>query len=151
MKKIVLFCFMAFVCLRADDLGFYGELAGKIDRKPYSYEKKIKIMKRIGMEYCIRKNDDFYKTQPYYMIMGRYEYKMSLGNGTIEKKILPELKPYIDDRATINNKTRGKHYKNSNFSRFYTCLELYDSKEYQQEIERILKKYCGNCKWNFYF
>lgn len=126
MKKIVLFCFMAFVCLSADEeFGSANqELVGKIDRKPYSYEKKIKIMKRIGMEYCIRKNDDFYKTQPYYAILGWYEYKMSLGNGTIKKKILPELKPYIDDRATINDKTIGEHYENSNFADFIPALSF---------------------------
>lgn len=102
-------------------------------------------MKRIGIEYCI-KGDDFFKIYGYDGIMDWYGYKMVLGYNTIEKKILPELKPYIDDRATINDKTIGEHYKNSNFSRFYTCLELYDSKEYQQEVERILKKYCKNCK-----
>ena len=26
------------------------------------------------------------------------------------------------------------------------CLSLYDSKEYQAEVERIVKKYCKDCK-----
>ncbi|RDU60228.1 hypothetical protein [Helicobacter sp. MIT 14-3879] len=29
---------------------------------------------------------------------------------------------------------------------FLTCLELYDSKEYQDEVKRIVKKYCKDCK-----
>ncbi|WP_207942658.1 hypothetical protein, partial [Helicobacter cinaedi] len=109
----------------------------------YSYEKKVRIMKRIGIEYCIKGND-FYETRTDIRVLGRYTNRLGLGYGAILPPL--ELKSYIDDKATINNETILNHYKNSNFSRFYTCLELYDSKEYQAEVERIVKKYCKDCQ-----
>ena len=142
-KKIMWLCFVSFVCLNGGDIKFDEELAGKVDRTAYSYEKKVRIMKRIGIEYCIKGND-FYETRTDIQVLGRYTNRLGLGYGAILPPL--ELKSYIDDRATINNETILNHYKNSNFSRFYTCLDLYDSKEYQAEVERIVKKYCKDCQ-----
>lgn len=54
MKKIMWLYFVSFVCLNGGDIKFDEELAGKVDRTAYSYEKKVRIMKRIGIEYCIK-------------------------------------------------------------------------------------------------
>ncbi len=143
MKKIALLCFVSFVCLNGSDIKFNGEFAGKVDEADYSYEKKVRIMKRIGIEYCIKGND-FYETRTDIQVLGRYTNKFGLGYGAILPP--PDLKSYIDDKSIINDKTIFNHYKNSNFSRFYVCLDLYDSKEYQDEVERIVKKYCKECK-----
>ena len=142
MKKVIWFCCVFFMYLNADDIEFNRELVGKVDKVAYSYDKKIKIIKRIGMEYCIKGNN-FDKTQPNIMIMGWYRYKLGVPYG---EDIIADLKPYIDNKATITDKTLLHHYQKSNFSRFYTCLNLYDSKEYQAEVERIVKKYCKDCK-----
>ena len=49
------------------------------------------------------------------------------------KESLEELKHFID-------RYRAKH------NLLVICLKLYDSKEYQNEVERIVKKYCKDCK-----
>lgn len=134
------------IYLNAGDLEFNGELAGKINKASYSYEKKkILIVKRIGIEYCIT-GEDFSKVQPNISILGRYNYKIGLMWKGLENQILPELKSYIDNKSRIDNETIFAHYSNGNFSRFYVCLEIYDSKEYNAEVERIIKKYCKECK-----
>ncbi|WP_155243506.1 hypothetical protein [Helicobacter bilis] len=48
------------------------------------------------------------------------------------KQALAELKQFVERRK-----------KNSSLT---NCLELYDSKEYQAEVERIVKKYCKDCE-----
>ena len=145
MKKIIWMFWLSMTYLNAVDLEFNGERAGKIDRASYSYEKKILIVKRIGIEYCIKGND-FSKVQPNIQILGRYNYKIGLMWKGLENQILPELKSYIDDKSRIDNETIFAHYSNGNFSRFYVCLEIYDSPQYNAEVERIVKKYCKECK-----
>ncbi|WP_110570859.1 hypothetical protein, partial [Helicobacter cinaedi] len=108
-------------------------------------KKKILIVKRIGIEYCIT-GEDFSKVQPNISILGRYNYKIGLMWKGLENQILPELKSYIDNKSRIDNETIFAHYSNGNFSRFYVCLEIYDSKEYNAEVERIIKKYCKECE-----
>lgn len=49
------------------------------------------------------------------------------------KESLEELKHFIDRYRAKQNL-------------LVICLELYDSKEYQDEVERILRKYCKDCK-----
>ena len=48
------------------------------------------------------------------------------------KQALAELKQFVERRKKVSNLTN--------------CLELYDSKEYQAEVERIVKKYCKDCE-----
>ena len=146
MKKTIWLFLIVMIYLNAGDLEFNGELAGKINKASYSYEKKkILIVKRIGIEYCIT-GEDFSKVQPNISILGRYNYKIGLMWKGLENQILPELKSYIDNKSRIDNETIFAHYSNGNFSRFYVCLEIYDSKEYNAEVERIIKKYCKECK-----
>ncbi|MGX3097378.1 hypothetical protein [Helicobacter sp. 23-1046] len=145
MKKIIWLFLALIIYLNANDLEFNGEHAGKIDMASYSYEKKILIVKRIGIEYCIKGND-FSEVQPNVQILGRYNYKIGLGWKGLENQILPELKAYIDDKSRIDYETVFAHYSNGNFSRFYVCLGIYDSPQYNAEVERIMKKYCKECE-----
>ena len=140
-KKTLWLFLTLMIYLNANDLEFNGELAGKIDKASYSCEKKVLTIKRIGIEYCI-KGDEFSKVQPNISILGRYNYKIGLMWKGLENQILPELKSYIDNKSRIDNKTIFAHYSNGNFSRFYVCLEIYGSKEYQTEVGRIITKYC---------
>ena len=48
------------------------------------------------------------------------------------KQALAELKKFVEHRKKYSSLTN--------------CLNLYDSKEYQDEVERIVKKYCKDCK-----
>ncbi|WP_172798591.1 hypothetical protein [Helicobacter sp. CLO-3] len=150
-KKTMWLCFVSLVCLNGSDIKFDGELAGKADREAYSYEKKVKIIKRIGIEYCIKGND-FYETRTDVQVLGLYTNKLGLGFGAILPPL--ELKSYIDAKSIISYETIYNHYKNSNFSRFYICLDMYDSKEYHDEVERIVKakeerkvkQHCKKCE-----
>ncbi len=141
MKKIALFFIVAFVCLNGNDMKYDGEFAGKADKEAYSYEKKIRIMKRIGIEYCIKGND-FGERRTDIQVLNHYLRKLGLPPyGYTITFPPPEIKSYIDDKSIIGDKTAFTHYKNSNFSRFYVCLDIYDSKEYQAVAERVMKKY----------
>ena len=143
MKKIAFFCIALFAYLNASDVKFDAELAAKADKAAYPYEKKVRTMKRIGIEYCIKGND-FYETRTDIQVLSRYKSKLGLAHNAILPPL--ELQSYIDSKSIISDKTTFQHYKNSNLSRFYVCLDLYDSKEYQGEVERIVKKYCKDCK-----
>lgn len=138
MKKGIVLFVSAFLLVNianaiTDEEARLQEFAGKVDRKPYSCDKKVKILKRLGVEYCIKGENPIW-------LMGIYNHRLSLGYDGFSHELERGFKKFIDDRTTINDETIYNHFKNSNFSKFYTCLELYDSPEYNAEAKRIMKK-----------
>ena len=141
MKKVIWFCCVFFMYLNADGIEFNRELVGKVDKVAYSYDKKIKIIKRIGMEYCMEQ--DNFKEQSFWL--WHFKRKLELYKN-IDKKIVnffSDEGEFARFKSFIDNKAKAKTIL---LPRLYGCLELYDSKEYQNEVERIVKKYCKDCE-----
>lgn len=60
--------------------------------------------------------------------------------------ITQEVDLYIHNTMQNNTALLKSHQKSSQQPYTLVCLELYDSKEYQDEVECIVKKYCKDCK-----
>lgn len=105
---------------------FAGGPEVHINYKEY-YKQNARYLYRVwGFDYCLNytKNMPFDTPEKQWI---RKSHKFT------SKESLEELKHFID-------RYRAKH------NLLVICLELYDSKEYQDEIERIVKKYCKDCK-----
>lgn len=114
----------------------------EVDNLPYSFDKRIRILKRIGMEYCIGEGKYYerkeFNTQSFWLHW--FEGKLELYDNN--SNFFRDSDDFVKFKAFIDKKVPAQ----SIFPKLYTCLELYDSKEYEQEAERIVKKYCKDCK-----
>ena len=111
------------------------------DPLPYSFERKVSTLKRIGIEYCMEQ--DNFKEQSFWL--WHFKRKLELYKN-IDKKIVnffSDEGEFARFKSFIDNKAKAKTIL---LPRLYGCLKLYDSKEYQDEVERIVKKYCKDCE-----
>ncbi|RDU60233.1 hypothetical protein [Helicobacter sp. MIT 14-3879] len=105
----------------------------KIAKKIFQ-ESARKNYKLVGIDYCLK----------YYELSSRYhadalirEVILKRGGG---KEGIEEIKNFVEKIE------KQKEEKNYHITRLESCLNLYDSKEYQDEVKRIVKKYCKDCK-----
>lgn len=108
---------------------FAGGPEVHINYKEYYKQNARYLYKIWGFDYCLNytKNMSFNALEKQWV-----KEKQSILEST-SKESLEELKHFID-------RYRAKH------NLLVICLNLYDSKEYQDEVERIVKKYCKDCK-----
>ena len=108
---------------------FAGGPEVHINYKEYYKQNARYLYKIWGFDYCLNytKNMSFNALEKQWV-----KEKQSILEST-SKESLEELKHFID-------RYRAKH------NLLVICLKLYDSKEYQNEVERIVKKYCKDCK-----
>ena len=115
------------------------------------YDEIVSLAKMQGFAHCVIDLDEnfkyqhfhFYKTtsddmrEGYFLLsrfLAAYEHKYD------EHAIAEEIDMYINSLST--NST----YINDKTPHIAKCIHMYDSKEYQDEVERIVKKYCKDCK-----
>ncbi|TLD83763.1 hypothetical protein [Helicobacter sp. MIT 05-5294] len=102
----------------------------KIAKKMFQ-ESARKKYELVGIDYCLK----YFKCHSrYYANSLIREMILEKGGG---KGGIEEIKNFIEKQF------KGGKYA---FQDLESCLELYDSPEYQTEIERIVKKYCKECK-----
>lgn len=111
---------------------------------------KMSGFARCLVHYQLNYKEDYYKLieAPYDIQEGYYllsdfvflsKYKFLYNDkDKIQEEIDNSIKKSISNHL-IYDKQQTPLY-------FLSCLELYDSPEYQEEIERIVKKYCKDCK-----
>ena len=129
MKKLVALCALI-VCVSIiyahDYVAFY-------DDSEYLeiYKKEGKNLYRFwGLDYCLGYSKKLQGNTMEANHIREQEAILRKGGG---EEALAELKDYID--------------KNVKFKNLYFCIGMvYDSPQYQAEIERIIKKYCKECK-----
>lgn len=111
--------------------------------KYFDLQHHIVIFQRLGVAYCANmplqhQTLETLKNIQDIFVFGSNSNGNGLFNNIIVKQIFSEIQKlfisYHYDRTNINAIT------------IMQCLEIYDSKEYQDEVERIVKKYCKNCK-----
>ena len=95
----------------------------------YKKEGK-KYYKFWGLDYCLGYSK---KLRSYTLEARRIDEQNALLRNVVGEEAFEELKNYID--------------KNVKFKNLYFCISMvYDSKEYEDEIKRIVKKYCKDCE-----
>ncbi|EMZ36256.1 hypothetical protein [Helicobacter bilis] len=117
------------ICLFANIM-FCNVFAGgpefHIDYEKYYKQNAIYLHKVWGFEYCL----GYAEKIPFEKQWIGEKQNMSK---FVSKEADNELKDFID-----------RYKKERNL--LIICLDLYDSKEYQAEVKRIVKKYCKDCK-----
>ena len=98
-------------------------------KERYYQQDARKYYKVWGFDYCL----GYTKGLPNNSANRSDAYARDLVLEVGGKQALAELKKFVEHR---------KKYSTS----LTNCLKLYDSKEYQNEVERIVKKYCKDCE-----
>ncbi len=97
-------------------------------KERYYRQEARKYYKAWGFDYCLNYTKELPSNHGNRSDSYARELVLEVGG----KQALTELKKFIEPRKKVSDLT--------------SCLELYDSKEYQDEVERIVKKYCKDCK-----
>ena len=150
MKKLCLFLCISGVyadsnteCLSVDFLS--SRPLTKVDSEFHYFAKSrmIETAKKFGVGICL----DYYGLSQKIEIMEMQWFNIffqeieQVGNADSgrcyttnrRKQLQEEIKTYIISQP-------------QGISKIQTCLELYDSKAYQDEVKRIVRKYCKDCK-----
>lgn len=109
-------------------------------------KNKTKELKELGLFYCLGfKDENAIKRRLYLTSANRqcYNYVQIMDS----YQAFEEVKQYIDN---IKSEYKDKD-PTGEYNKFKRCMFIYKSEEgefnsYQQEIERIVKKYCKDCE-----
>ncbi|MGX3046122.1 hypothetical protein [Helicobacter sp. T3_23-1056] len=128
-KKLVALCALivcASIIYAHDYVAFYNA-----NEYPEIYKKQGKKFYRFwGLDYCLGYSK---KIPGNTMIANRLREQEAILRNVGGKEALAELRDYID--------------KNVRFKDLYFCIGMvYDSKEYQDKVEQVMKKYCKECE-----
>ncbi|RDU59295.1 hypothetical protein [Helicobacter sp. MIT 14-3879] len=106
--------------------------------------KEKQDMREYGLAYCLA---NFHQTEPSNDIIASlsiYFENMVAGYDDYNK-LIEYIKQYMGNHPAYVKPSEDNPRPNEPVY-FYSCLKMYDSKEYQDEVERIVKKYCKDCK-----
>ncbi|WP_286501588.1 hypothetical protein [Helicobacter rodentium] len=67
-----------------------------------------------------------------------------IGGFKIQEQVATDIRSYVSQ--FMSSPQRKATTKQGHRVLVQDCMQLYDSKEYQDEVERIVKKYCKECK-----
>lgn len=70
--------------------------------------------------------------------------KSAIGGPKTQEQVAKIIESYVSQ--FMSNPENKVIEKEIGEIRFVTCMKLYNSQEYEQEIERIVKKYCEDCE-----
>ncbi|GAB0174118.1 hypothetical protein NHP164001_21460 [Helicobacter trogontum] len=97
-------------------------------KERYYRQEARKYYKVWGFDYCLNYTKGLSNNHANRSDSYARELVLEVGG----KQAVAKLKKFIEPRKKDSSLTY--------------CLELYESKEYQDEVERIVKKYCKECK-----
>ena len=138
MKKIILIMclFVVFGC--AFEYGSIISERNELERQHFTYELKVDALKKLGFRYCIKKFVDDDK-RVYYII--KEKLNMPLFFDDKNEDNITQFLTFVENLTRWTSK-----YKIDYTYQPFKCLMVYELKEYQAEVERIVKKYCKDCK-----
>ena len=127
----------------------------RVAKLVFDKQYQITSIKRAGLEYCLgyeqlrRKSLSKEEQKSFFP----YEYYRFDFYWPFDKLIaIKAYKQYIDSYLRwIKSLSQDEFYKHfdklPNFeNRFEICMDMYDSQQYNAEVERIVKKYCKSCE-----
>ena len=116
---------------------------------------QITSIKRAGLEYCLDyeqlRRKSLSKDEQQKFVPHEY-YRFDFFWFYSDNRIIEAYKQYIDSYLRwIKSLSQDEFYKHfdklPNFeNRFEICMDMYDSQQYNAEVERIVKKYCKSCE-----
>lgn len=138
MKKIILIMclFVVFGC--AFEYGSIISERNELERQHFTYELKVDALKKLGFRYCIKKFVDDDK-RVYYIIKEKLNMPLFFDDKNPDNII--QFLTFVENLSRWNSE-----YKIDNTYQPFKCLMVYELKEYQAEVERIVEKYCKECK-----
>lgn len=111
----------------------------ELERQHFTYELKVDALKKLGFRYCIKKFVADDKGDVYYIIKEKLNMPLFFDDKNPDNII--QFLTFIENRLNWTSP-----YKIDYFYQPFQCLMVYELKEYQAEAERIVKKYCKDCK-----
>ena len=111
----------------------------ELERQHFTYELKVDALKKLGFRYCIKKFVADDKGDVYYIIKEKLNMPLFFDDKNPDNII--QFLTFIENRLNWTSP-----YKIDYFYQPFQCLMVYELKEYQAEVERIVKKYCKDCK-----
>lgn len=141
MKKVilaVLFCIN--IVFGLGEMSYKNEEGKQIEleRQHFTYELKVDALKKLGFRYCIKKFVDDDK-RVYYIIKEKLNMPLFFDDKNPDN--ITQFLTFVENLTRWTSK-----YKIDYTYQPFKCLMVYELKEYQDEVERIVKKYCKNCK-----
>ena len=110
----------------------------------------VRNLKHYGFGFCLHQSyvdkkgewtalvDDLYIFQ-----QGSMKFAW-IGGFKIQEQVATDIRSYVSQ--FMSSPQRKATTKQGHRVLVQDCMQLYDSKEYQDEVERIVKKYCKECK-----
>ena len=142
MKKIILaVLFSINIVFGLGEMNYKDEeyRRNQLEQQHFTYELKVNALKKLGFRYCIKKFVDDDKGDVYYIIKEKLNTPLFFDDKNPDSII--QFLTFVENLSTWNSKyTIDYTYKP------FKCLVVYELKEYQQEVERIVKKYCKDCE-----
>ncbi|TLD80350.1 hypothetical protein LS70_009215 [Helicobacter sp. MIT 11-5569] len=109
------------------------------ENQQFTFDLKVDALKKLGFRYCIKNFVDDKNSQVYYLIKDKLD--MPLFFDDKNKDNIMNFLDYVHNRMSwTSSKTINYIYIP------FKCLEIYEDKDYHKEVERIVKKYCKDCK-----
>ncbi|RDU67320.1 hypothetical protein [Helicobacter equorum] len=142
MKKIILaVLFSINIVFGLGEMSYKNEEGkrNELEQQHFTYELKVDALKKLGFRYCIKKFVDDDKGDVYYIIKEKLNMPLFFDDKNPDN--ITQFLTLVENLSTWNSKyTIDYTYKP------FKCLMVYELKEYQQEVERIVKKYCKDCE-----
>lgn len=111
----------------------------ELERQHFTYELKVDALKKLGFRYCIKNFVADDKGDVYYIIKEKLNMPLFFDDKNPDNII--QFLTFIENRLNWTSQ-----YKINYIYQPFQCLEIYNFKEYQDEVERIVKKYCKDCE-----
>ncbi|RDU60069.1 hypothetical protein CQA53_11105 [Helicobacter didelphidarum] len=142
MKKIILaVLFYINIVFGLGEMNYKNEEVkrNELEQQHFTYELKVDALKKLGFRYCIKKFVDDDK-RVYYIIKDKLNMPLFFDDKNSDNII--QFLTFVENLSRWTGK-----YKIDYTYQPFKCLMVYELKEYQAEVERIVKKYCKEeCK-----
>ncbi|RDU60231.1 hypothetical protein [Helicobacter sp. MIT 14-3879] len=115
-----------------------------------SFGISVRNLKHYGFGFCLQQSYVDKKDKSTALSYDLYVFQKgsmkfaAMGEPKNEEQVAKIIQSYV---SQFMSNPQGKVTTKLNLRIFVQdCMQLYESKEYQDEIERIVKKYCKDCK-----
>ncbi len=119
----------------------------------FDKQYQITSIKRAGLEYCLDyeqlRRKSLSKEKSFFPYeYNRFEMYLSFDKLTAIKAYKQYVDSYLQWIKGLSQDDFYKHFKKlPNFNnRFEICMDMYDSIQYQSEMQKIIEKYCKKCE-----